>query len=999
MIKHPLIEELLDILYGSDKDNELMHYGMPRRSGRYPYGSGENPYQHSGRNFIDRVTELRKQDYKFVDEKTGKLYTGDTAIAKSLNMTTSQFRTEIAIAKNEQKLYNLQTAKRLKEKEGLGWTEIGKKLGVPEGTVRSWFKEEEKSKLTEAKNTADFIRKQIDENGMIDVGSGTEREINISRERLNQALYLLEKEGYVIHKGGIPQATNPGKETHQKVICTPGTPSSAIYEYDKVHALNEGNYISRDNGKTFEKKFTYPSSLDSERLLVKFDEDGGTERDGLIQIRRGCEDLSLGESRYSQVRIMVDKTHYLKGMAIYGEDSDFPPGVDVIFNSNKPKSKGKLGALKEIKDDPDNPFGSTIKDADQGGQYWYEDSKTGERKLGLINKRSDQGDWEDWKNSVPSQFLSKQPLSLAKKQLELRKADKMDEFNDILSLNNPAVKKYYLEKFADGCDSAAVDLHAAAFPGQKYHVIIPFPEMKDNEIFAPNYKNGSKLALVRYPHGGTFEIPIVTVNNKQPEALKALGNDSQDAVGINSHVASILSGADFDGDTVMCIPLSDKIKIDSRDAFEDLKGFDPKFSYPERPGMKYMKDPVTGKDLTQNQMGSISNLITDMTIAGAPDDEMIRAVKHSMVVIDAGKHKLDYKKSEIDNNIPALKKKYQGAANAGASTLISRASGQASTEKRQGSYKINVPGTEWYDPSRPDGAKIYKLADDLYYPERVSYDKKSGNITYRTEDGKRFSFNIKNDTEREKYKPVERIDEQTGDLYFESADGSVKYRRKTRMEKTTKMEQTDDARSLISQHQSDIEKLYADYANYMKDLGNKARLELYFTENMKRDPRAAKLYSQEVSSLNAKLNDALKNAPKERAAQRMAAAALSEKLKQNPDMPKKDIKKASQQAITSAREKVGSVKRRERNIVITDKEWEAIQSGAVSNETLKKILANSDPDVLREKAMPKERTELNGAKQARIAAMAQSDYTIEQIATALGVSPSTVSKYLKGGKN
>lgn len=36
----------------------LMHYGMPRRSGRYPYGSGENPYQHSG-DFLSRVQELK----------------------------------------------------------------------------------------------------------------------------------------------------------------------------------------------------------------------------------------------------------------------------------------------------------------------------------------------------------------------------------------------------------------------------------------------------------------------------------------------------------------------------------------------------------------------------------------------------------------------------------------------------------------------------------------------------------------------------------------------------------------------------------------------------------------------------------------------------------------------------------------------------------------------------------------------------------------------------
>ena len=79
----------------------------------------------------------------------------------------------------------------------------------------------------------------------------------------------------------------------------------------------------------------------------------------------------------------------------------------------------------------------------------------------------------------------------------------------------------------------------------------------------------------------------------------------------------------------------------------------------------------------QTEMGKISNLITDMTLKGASDDEIERAVKHSMVVIDAVKHHLDYKQSYIDNNIDELKAIYQAkptGRNGGASTLISRAS-------------------------------------------------------------------------------------------------------------------------------------------------------------------------------------------------------------------------------------------------------------------------------------------------------------------------------------
>lgn len=59
---------------------------------------------------------------------------------------------------------------------------------------------------------------------MIDVGKGVERELNISKEKLNQALYILEMEGYNTFGGGVPQATNPGKQTNIQVLCPPGTP-------------------------------------------------------------------------------------------------------------------------------------------------------------------------------------------------------------------------------------------------------------------------------------------------------------------------------------------------------------------------------------------------------------------------------------------------------------------------------------------------------------------------------------------------------------------------------------------------------------------------------------------------------------------------------------------------------------------------------------------------------------------------------------------------------
>lgn len=941
----------------------LMHYGMPRRSGRYPWGSGDNPYQRTG-DFLGRIEELKKQGWSETPEN----------IKKEFGLTTSQYRIEKALAKDERRALDVARAKSLKE-DGLGATEIGREMGINESTVRSLLNDQSAARMNQAKETAAFIKKQIDEKGMIDVGTGVEKELGISKEKLNQALYLLEKEGYPVYKGGIPQVTNPGQQTNQKVICPPGTQHKDIYNYDQIHTLND--YVSYDDGASFRKAFVYPESMSSKRLDICYAEQGGLEKDGIIEIRRGVKDLSLGESRYAQVRILVDDDRYLKGMAVYSDD--LPDGIDVRFNTNKKSDVPMRDVLKKVKNDPDNPFGSAIKE--HGGQSYYDDPNgkytdpiTGKKQsLSLINKRADQGDWDDWKDALPSQFLSKQSLSMAKKQLNLAKTDKLDEYDEICSLTNPTVKKHLLGKFADECDSAAVHLQAAALPGQKYHVIVPVSSLKDTEVYAPNYESGTKLALIRYPHGGTFEIPILTVNNKNGIAKKLIGADSIDAVCINSKVAERLSGADFDGDTVMCIPTHDskgKVRITSTQALKGLEGFDPKTTYGYdtktvdadgtehyyRNGREFRK-----MNNTQTEMGKISNLITDMTLAGATDSEKAAAVRHSMVVIDAEKHKLDYKQSEIDNNISALKKKYQAHVDengrvryGGASTIISRASGEKSVVKRQGSPHVNVESDPLYDPTKPKGSLVYKTADDAVYTYN-KVNKRTGEVTTVT---------------------------------------------KTKMQKSTRMAETDDAMTLVSEAKHPMEIVYADYANSMKALGNKARLEMISTGKIQYSASAKFTYQKEVDSLNAKLNNAELNTTRERAAQRKANAEVSAKKKaaeeQGSKMKTSEVKKASQQSLTKYRQEVGSVSRKDRSIKITDREWEAIQAGAISENKLKRILNNTDIDDLRERATPKTTKTLSQAKINTIKAMRESNYTLEQIAKKVGVSTSTVSSYLKG---
>lgn len=879
----------------------LMHYGMPRRSGRYPWGSGENPYQHSG-DFLSRVHELKSQGMS------------ETEIAKTIGLTTTQLRTQMSLAKDERRSLQVATAKGLREK-GYSLNEIAEKMGFAnDSSVRSLLNEGSEARMNQAKKTAEFLKKQIDEKGMIDVGTGVERELGISKEKLKQALYILEMEGYPVYGGGVPQATNPGKQTNIKVICPPGTEHKEIYNFENVHSVT--NYVSHDGGETFDK-FVYPKSMDSNRLQIRYAEEGGLQKDGVVEIRRGVEDLDLGASHYAQVRILVDGAHYIKGMAVYSDD--IPDGVDIVFNTNKTKGTPKEEVLKKIKDDPDNPFGSLIK---AGGQSYYIDKK-GERQLSLINKRAEEGDWSEWSDHLPSQFLSKQSMTLIKKQLNLASADRQAEFDEICSLTNPTVKKTLLKSFADDCDAAAVHLKAAALPRQKYQVILPLTTIKDNEVYAPNYRNGEQVALIRYPHGGTFEIPILTVNNKQVEGKRVLGNTPKDAIGINSKVAERLSGADFDGDTVMVIPTGGKIKITSTPPLKGLEGFDPKAEYPYREGMKVMKN-------TQTEMGKVSNLITDMTLKGATQDELARAVRHSMVVIDAEKHKLDYKQSEVDNGIASLKKKYQGTVDEdgryheGAATLISRAKSEVSVTKRRGSPII--------DPDT--GEQSYKEVHEEY------------------------------------------VDKKTG-------------RPRTRTQQSTRMAETKDAHTLSSG--TPQEEAYADYANKMKTLANQARKEMLNTGKIAYSASAKTIYQKEVDSLSAKLNVALKNAPRERQAQVIANATVLAKKQANPDMTKSEIKKANQQALTAARNSVGA---KREPIKITDREWEAIQAGAISENKLRQIVNNVNIDDLRQRATPRATTALSTAKVNKISSMKASGYTVAEIAKALGVSTSTVSKYL-----
>lgn len=916
-------------------EDVMIHYGVSvmdgapgRGSGRYPWGSGDNPKQRTD-TFLSRYKEYAGQG---LTEKE---------IAEKMGTTTTKLRVQLSYAKSQKRMQMVDQAKSLR-KEGKSLNEIAEIMGFDnDSSVRSLLNENAETRMRQSTATADKLRELVKEKGFLDVGPGAERELGVSRTKFDQALYILEMEGYDTFNRRIPQATNPARKTTLKVLTPPGTQYSEIYDASKIHSV--GDYaISYDDGETFHKPFEFPSSMDSKRLMINYAEDGGIQKDGVIELRRGVKDLDLGNSKYAQVRILVDGTHYLKGMAVYADD--LPDGVDVRFNTNKTKDVPMMDVLKKVKRDKDgnvdrdNPFGSLIKE--KGGQSYYLDDK-GKEHLSLINKRAEEGDWGEWADKLPSQFLAKQPIALINRQLKIAIEDKQAEFDEIRSLTNPTIKRKLLKDFADGCDKNAVTLQAAALPRQKYQVILPLNSISENEIYAPNFNDGETVALVRYPHGGLFEIPILKVNTKNTEGKRVIGTNPKDAVGINAKVAERLSGADFDGDTVMVIPFGKGYKIASQPELEGLKGFDPKVEYKIPAGDTKTKRMTDAN--TQKQMGVVSNLIMDMTLAGASTEELARAVRHSMVVIDAKKHDLDYKRSESDNGIAELKRKYQGhfdengQYHEGSATLITRAKSEISVPKRQGSGVI--------DPET--GKKTYKTADDLYYE-------------------------------------TSRVNKKTGEVIT---------KQKMRTQQSTKMAETDDAYTLVSYRRTKAELAYAEYANKLKSLANEARKEMKATGTLKYSPEAKKAYEPEVTRLQSALALANSNKPRERQAQVIANAHIKEKIEADPDLAndKKMLKKVSQQAIVAARQQVGA---KRHPITISDKEWEAIQAGAISDNVLSQILDSADIDNLRQRATPRANNELTNGKIALIKARAASGYTNAQIAESLGISASTVSKYL-----
>lgn len=1034
-----------------------------RGSGRYPWGSGERQHQHSW-DTLSRISKLRASGMSDKEIAKAMGWTMEQYNAKTGKMesvgNTAKFKAEKEIAVHEvaidkyEELMWYRSHNDPKTGEPYTTSEIARQMGFKnESSLRSFEKSSKATADSPLFKAAEEVKANAEKTGFLDVGKGSNLYLDITDDRMKTVLAVLEKEGYVVvNDVNVKQLNDSGNYTTRKILISPEMAGINQIENMKIayQALKENKVerfydetdIAMESRKDGTGKVYDPVRIDPSRIQVKYAEQGGTLKDGMIEIRAKLDkngnivpandDLCLGYrpdgelARYAQVRIAVNGGKalagegnptggmYIKGMAVY--NLDLPKNVDILVNSNKSEAKGLAKALKPMEEAKDNPFGaSTI-------QQFYTD-KNGNKKLSAIqivgattmddHDAHVEGRWAQWSKNLPAQFLSKQNLSLVKQQLKVDALKKEDEFDTIMSIKQPVVKKQLLIDFADGCDKSAEELKGAPLPGQKTHVLLASKSLKDNEAYCANYDTGTTVALVRFPHAGPFEIPVLKINNKNKEVKDMIGKSPLDAIVVNKKVADKLSGADFDGDNVIVIPMSKRnkdgsfdkrVNIKAQETLKDLKGFDvEEYGVDSPKNKKYLnskgeptyKYPKTEK-AKGTEMGKITNLITDMYAAGCDDPkELARAVKYSMIVIDSKKHTLNYKLAYKELEIKDLEKKYQTKANGsvgGANSIISKSTSE-----------IQVPKMEWrygkIDPKT--GEKI------MTAPQKTTEVKRK---PVYAEAPQGYTYTDKNEkTHKSKYFVDENgkkvVATYTGKV-VQNKDGSYKYdpgkgkqvwvddKTVERTMSTTRMAAAKDARELLSRNPSKIELTYADYANHMKTMANEARKAAVAVDTTyKKDSAAEKEYAAEVKSLNAKLVKAEKNAIRERQAQTLATSRVNAEMDANPGLydDANDRKKLRDKAIKQARYDCNAQKD---SVTFTDSEWEAIEKKAVSATTLSKLLRNADSIEYTQKALPKS-TGISAAKRSRIKALANQGYSQEEIAKMVdGISTSSISNIL-----
>lgn len=850
-----------------------------------------------------------------------------------------------------------------------------------------------------------------------------------------QILAKVNDQQYVIDNG-VAGKTNVKGET-----VTAAQNAVAKYAYSHLDQIQPctSTICQNESGTEVARALEKPKQIDINRVLIAdptdpspsgiFDPTTGREytmgeinsaKDGTMILRPSAKDLTMTEegnskiTHYAQVRIActdgkgIDR--YCKGMAMYGKEEDFPDGVDIIFYTNpgKVSADGKVYAekvLKKQKAEEMNPFGADLK---ASGQRHYIDSD-GNEQLSAVNILREEGDWGNYSTSLPSQFLAKQNVPLVKEQLTKTVSEAKEYIDTLNKIPNPQVRNKLLEDYADSLDSQAIHLNAAGVSEQRTQVILPCTSLRGTEynadgsvkrlgeIYAPGYGDGQKVAVIRYPHANTCEIPVLIVNNNNKEGRETIGF-GKDAIGLPKSALDQLSGADTDGDTGTIIPVSllnnKGLNVDSKQYFKELVGFDAEATWPYTEGVTQVSKKWNGIDregITMSkaergqEMGLVTNLIMDMSTLGdsVPQEEHVRAIKYSMVAVDAYKHNIDWRQAREDLGIPELYSKYSSTSRGGGMTIFTRAKSQKQDvpEYKEGKY---VNGKRLLiDPDTGD--KLFTYTNGTH-AKKVGTDPETGKGIY-------------DDSIREKNKV------STEKLRYAWMEGK-------------------GAASLASDNPSTKEQMYVEFSDTLHGMANSIRRSLnddtYHIDKSKvsdkdktddglsyvkmKATRATADSDEDkavIDSLRSKLDVAKRNAPKERLAQVYANAAIKARVDENPSLKTDDdaLKKVKNAELAAARARTGANGKGTR-VEISAKEYEAINSGKVPKTLISDVLKKSNTESLTKLATEStgSRKKLTAAQVARIKAWGNSNSksTPYQMAKSMGVSVSTINKVLSG---
>ena len=204
-----IVEEMKLYVGSVDDPKAIAHIGVKRRSGRYPWGSGERPYQRS-EDFLARVEQLKAEGMTEKD------------LMEYFKITSTDLRRQIRVAKHERRDLEVARAKSLRE-DGLSLAEIAQKMGYAnDSSIRSLLNESTAINKNRAYVTADILEKELQTKNMLDVGAGVEQELGVTKGVLDEALFIMNTRGYDIYPVGMSQVTNNKQQTIMTVLAKEG---------------------------------------------------------------------------------------------------------------------------------------------------------------------------------------------------------------------------------------------------------------------------------------------------------------------------------------------------------------------------------------------------------------------------------------------------------------------------------------------------------------------------------------------------------------------------------------------------------------------------------------------------------------------------------------------------------------------------------------------------------------------------------------------------------